>query len=219
MSDYQIGMVCAITQNIVGYPLDTIKVRFQTVSPIRPTTNIFQGIAGPLVCNVLTTGINYGIFNDLQNCFQNSIASGFISGLLLSPIVNVGENYKISRQLSQIPPPSFRMSAYVSRGLGLCTLRESVGCATYFGLYNNLSNSSTYSSPFLFGGLAGVGSWLITYPIDTLKTRLQSNSNCTLWSAYGQGHLFRGMTICLVRAFIVNACSFVVYDSLKNKKK
>ena len=63
------------------------------------------------------------------------------------------------------------------------------------------------------GGIAGINSWLITYPIDTLKSRKQLNPNKTIYELYKIGNLFNGLTITLIRAFIVNGFSFYIYDT------
>ena len=196
MNDYVIGSICAVTQNIVGYPFDTFKVRFQSdyKHGSQNRANIFRGLSGPMICNTLTTGLNYGIFNDLEHKFQNSIVSGFISGIILSPIVNIGENYKIKCQLGLTPKHYIN----IKRGLGLCTLRDSFGCSIYFGVYNNLPSDT---GSFVNGGLAGVSSWLFTYPIDTVKTRIQGNDRETIYGAYQKGGVFKGVWFCLGRAF------------------
>jgi len=211
MNDYIIGSICAITQNVVGYPFDTFKVRFQSSSvPLKScTSSLFSGISGPMICNTLTTGLNYGIFNDLEHHFQNSLVSGFISGGILAPIVNIGENYKIKRQLGIFPKNYIN----IRRGLGLCTIRDSFGCSIYFGMYMNLP--SEWGS-FINGGIAGASSWLFTYPIDTVKTRIQANDLETISSSISKGGIFRGVGFCLARAFLVNASSFFVYDKLKS---
>ena len=222
MNDYQIGMVCAVTQNIIGYPLDTYKVRLQT-SKVTINSNVFRGMSVPLACNIVTTGINYGLFNDCQKRFNNSFMSGFISGLVLTPIVNIGENYKIKGQLGQFgqfgqfkPKTSLRDisdTMNFRRGLGLCSVRDSIGCSIYFGFYTNFPD---YFGSFINGGIAGMASWLITFPIDTIKTRFQSCEKETIISAYKKGNLFHGVYFCLVRAFLVNASSFFIYDKLKS---
>ncbi|ROW01798.1 hypothetical protein VPNG_07785 [Cytospora leucostoma] len=92
----------------------------------------------------------------------------------------------------------------------------------------------------LCGGLAGVVTWLSIFPLDVIKTRVQaqvSSPNTTVAvigetmplvrkqerlgalgtakQAYGEGGLrvfFRGLTVCSVRAFIVNAVQWATYE-------
>ena len=74
----------------------------------------------------------------------------------------------------------------------------------------------------LCGGIAGVISWASIYPLDVIKTRIQAEQSIDLasdkvirkstWAvakdAYrqeGAGIFFRGLGVCSIRAFIVNA--------------
>jgi len=69
---------------------------------------------------------------------------------------------------------------------------------------------------FFAGCIAGVNSWLFTYPIDTLKTRRQLHHTSSIRDLVKMGNLFNGLGITLLRAFIVNSCCFSLYDYLQN---
>ena len=73
------------------------------------------------------------------------------------------------------------------------------------------------------GGMAGVFSWLFTFPIDVIKSRLQADGvggvqkyngirDCTVKSLQTEGvvFLYRGLVSSLVRAFPMNAACFLV---------
>lgn len=66
----------------------------------------------------------------------------------------------------------------VFRGLSVTALREGPGVGAYFLIYEYLtrSNNNAPISTFhmlMAGGAAGSGSWLLAYPVDVIKTRLQ----------------------------------------------
>jgi solute carrier family 25 (mitochondrial carnitine/acylcarnitine transporter), member 20/29 len=77
----------------------------------------------------------------------------------------------------------------------------------------------------LAGGLAGVASWLSTFPLDVMKTRMQSTSRrdtayrstlSTLAHCYREGGprvLFAGLTPTLVRAVPVNMVTFATFEA------
>ena len=64
---------------------------------------------------------------------------------------------------------------------------------------------------YLSGGICGVTSWTVTYPIDTIKTR-QAFHNISFIDACKQGSFWKGYLTCALRAFFVNSAGFYVYD-------
>jgi len=77
----------------------------------------------------------------------------------------------------------------------------------------------------LGGGVAGCASWTVIYPLDFLKSRLQTQSDlsipkysgiidCFRKSVKAEGYrfLFQGWTATFVRAFPVNSITFLVYE-------
>lgn len=91
----------------------------------------------------------------------------------------------------------------------------------------------------LCGGLAGIVTWASIFPLDVIKTRVQTQTQAPhadgesqallhrqtrserlgavaiarkAYEAEGAGVFFRGLGICSVRAFIVNAVQWAVYE-------
>eukprot|EP00041_Stephanoeca_diplocostata_P012974 m.220798 g.220798 ORF g.220798 m.220798 type:complete len:296 (-) comp19169_c0_seq3:27-914(-) len=73
------------------------------------------------------------------------------------------------------------------------------------------------------GSLAGIAAWTCSYPIDTIKSKYQTNSlgqRQRSWLVVGkhmiQEHgfssLWRGYTACLLRSVPLNAVTFLVYE-------
>jgi solute carrier family 25 carnitine/acylcarnitine transporter 20/29 len=82
------------------------------------------------------------------------------------------------------------------------------------------------SSVLLAGGLGGFSYWIATYPMDVIKSSMQSDSPDraqrkftsiagTAKILYGEGgvkRFFVGITPCLMRAFPANAVCFLFYE-------
>lgn len=72
----------------------------------------------------------------------------------------------------------------------------------------------------LAGGMAGVISWIVTFPIDVVKTRLQCDDrgkyrgiiDCVRKTYSTEGHraFSRGLVSTVIRAFPTNAATFTV---------
>lgn len=107
------------------------------------------------------------------------------------------------------------------------------GLASYFVSFEWLMRRKNDPSAFytlMAGGFAGTFSWLISFPMDIVKSRLQvdgmdgkpkytSSMDCVRKSFAAEGYSFftRGLTSTLLRAFPMNAvCFLVVSYIMKN---
>ncbi|CAG0881257.1 unnamed protein product [Darwinula stevensoni] len=119
----------------------------------------------------------------------------------------------------------------IFRGLGITIVRDVPGFAYYFASYEMfcklLSSTPGEMLPhwklLVAGGLSGMVSWIGTYPLDVVKSRIQADGatgprkysgyvDCVRQSLREEGlRVFgRGLTSTLIRAFIVNAATFAV---------
>ena len=94
----------------------------------------------------------------------------------------------------------------------MTTLRESISSGVYFSSYYGLKDSNI--PIFISGGLAGCLSWLTTYPIDTIKTKYQINHKINISTILRTQPLWNGISFCLLRAFLVNSTSFLIYEKI-----
>jgi solute carrier family 25 carnitine/acylcarnitine transporter 20/29 len=127
-------------------------------------------------------------------------------------------------------------------GGGVTALRDAVGYGFYFWTYALLTRGwaregqggGIYAEAgrVLFaGGLSGIATWVSIYPLDVIKTRVQAQAvegvrpgitarlkRMGAWEVYkqarleGRGVLFRGLSVCCLRAFLVNAVQWGVYE-------
>lgn len=85
--------------------------------------------------------------------------------------------------------------------------------------------SHTWIASAIAGGLSGSLTWAIVYPVDLIKSHIQTSSLTTPHSQlrlfhvgqsivrqHGFSYLFRGLNITLIRAFPVNGTIFPVYE-------
>jgi solute carrier family 25 carnitine/acylcarnitine transporter 20/29 len=185
--------------------------------------------------------------------------AGAIGGLATWVVSTPTEIVKCRTQISSSTSPT--NSWDVARGIlrtegvrglyfgGVVTaLRDSIGYGFYFWTYE-LSSRFTATSMkdrgmesagqeaakvLLCGGLAGVATWASIFPLDVIKTRVQTQVLGPGVTVDGKQHrkrgavevaraaykqegvrvFFRGLTICSVRAFFVNAVQWAVYEVL-----
>ncbi|KAF8710467.1 Mitochondrial carrier protein, partial [Rhizoctonia solani] len=84
---------------------------------------------------------------------------------------------------------------------------------------------STPTANFLAGGLCSFAYWVMGIPFDNIKNRILAAPldapRLRFWSvargiyaSQGWRGYYAGLSLCIIRAFPVNACAFLVYESL-----
>jgi solute carrier family 25 (mitochondrial carnitine/acylcarnitine transporter), member 20/29 len=149
--------------------------------------------------------------------------SGFLSAIILTPIELIkirmqmaDSKYKNSLVcfLQTIQNEGIRK---FSRGFTITAMRETPAIATYFVSFefllhhfknhDNKDRESKVWELLIAGGVSGCLSWLMTYPIDVVKTRYQSDeSHKSIRACYrelllneGRRGLWRGLSVTLLR--------------------
>ena len=223
-----------LVQTIVGHPLDTIKTRIQidnnnikkVLINIKKNENLlslYKGGLMPLVgvgiLNSFLFTYHYSLNKIINNHFLTGLLTGSISGMILSPFELIKCNLQNNRgdsknELIKIIKKIKEKKIKLSNGVLLSILRDSIGLSIYFGCYEKLQKKN--NNPLLNGGIAGSLSWLYSYPIDVLKTKKQVSDN-NLWIILKKMKMkmyLNGLSVILLRSFIVNAFVFYTYENL-----
>jgi solute carrier family 25 carnitine/acylcarnitine transporter 20/29 len=91
------------------------------------------------------------------------------------------------------------------------------------------SANAPIMAAFLAGGLAGSNSWLFTYPVDYVKTIMQSQNlehvkyrnswECVRERYHCEGYrtFFKGLGITMLRSFPVNGTAFLSFEFVMRK--
>ena len=87
-------------------------------------------------------------------------------------------------------------------------------------LFKQKRETAATWAQILSGGIAGIVNQLYTYPLDTIKTNIQSGNkgwNEMINSKFWWTSNFRnGLRISLASSFISEATNFVVYEKTRN---
>lgn len=126
------------------------------------------------------------------------------------------------------------------KGLSVTMFRDTVGFGVYFAVYESLMSISARNRhikrdelsnifSFVYGGCAGVLSWLVNFPVDTVKSRYQVDGAESVQLKYlnardclsksikegGVRVLYNGLSMALLRAFANSAFLFPAYEYSK----
>lgn len=195
MNDYYKGAISGIAQTLSGHPFDTIKVLKQNnIQPklsFRKIINYYKGITFPLLSNSFIIGSQFYIYHN-----YSGLLAGIVSGIMITPI----DYFKTQKQINK----NYRYKIEKPLGLSVTIMRESISIPIYFNSYYYINEKIDNS--FISGGIAGILSWLIPYPIDTIKSRIQIGYS--LKESIKLGNYYKGLKFCLLRAFLVNSTGF-----------
>ncbi|CAG8628694.1 24269_t:CDS:2 [Gigaspora margarita] len=171
------------------------------------------------------------------------IANSVISGLQVQ-ITPTKSNSSANKSMLYSGPIDCIKKIYSSHGIRgiykgqmITMAREFQGYGTYFFLYEFLKRTEGKGreieswKAYLFGALAGYGMWLIIYPTDLLKSKLQRDGFTPQTRKYknaldcfartykyeGIRGFFKGFGTVMLRAGPVNASTFMAYE-LDNEK-
>lgn len=212
MNEIYSGFCGGIAQTVVGHPFDTVKVLIQNKSFKRnfKFCDLYKGWKYPMVMSTMFNSILFPINKEINTYTNNLMISGFISGAIVSPIVYGFDIGKIKEQTNQ---KVVLKDFYKTPGFISTTVRESLAISIYFGSYYHCKEKYNLD-PFFSGGIAGILNWTFTYPIDVIRCR-QMAQNISISQAIAQKHLWKGFSVCIARAAIVNASIFKVYEVTK----
>lgn len=220
------GGIAGISQTIIGYPLDTVKICLVERQPI-VIRNLYQGVMSPLIGAAFVNAQTFYTYNYfLDRC--GIFGSGFLTGLSISIIETPTELVKIRMQLGNHP-------SYITtiKKIGMFRLyhgfistcwRNGFALGLYFLSYEN--TKKLFENPvigsLIGGSVAGFACWTLPYPIDCIKSQIQADTTykLNLRSFFKRKDLrkdlWRGYIPSVLRSIIVNPFIFITYEFSKS---
>lgn len=206
MENYLTGSLIGASNILIGFPLDTIKCRLQYNNYNQTIyKNLYDGIKYPLLSSTISNFLRFGIFMEMKQ-YNSLFDTCTITGLFTAPISNYFDVKKIKIQ------NKINNHVWSIKSLPMTYLSEVTGLYLYFTSYDYLKKNTNIPI-YISGGLYGQFYTLLTYPFDTLKTRIQSGYS--IENAIKKRNLYHGLKFSLCRSFVINGISFLILDSIK----
>jgi solute carrier family 25 carnitine/acylcarnitine transporter 20/29 len=233
--EHIVGSTAAgIASTLLGHPLDTIKTHLQTNPKMQNSFHVvrelklggvFRGMAPPLANAIVMNTVMFSVFDTVNEITGFPFIAGMLSGFATAMISTPTDYVKIHAQLSGKSTWSILRETSASRfyrghisNLG----REGLFTMVYLGLYYRLTFSDDTSSErdlvtvALTSSLTGAMAWVISFPLDTVKTLIQSGKSMrdvtTLWRESGVSAFYKGCGASTGRAMLVTSSRMIAYE-------
>ena len=239
------GALAGLAQTITGHPFDTVKVRYISYNlninkkySIRDCIKqiksegyryFYKGVLTPMVSSVFINVQTFYIFSySNTNITNNCFISGAITGGLLTFTESPTDLIKSRLQINSLSTYSDVIKNMkikdITKGFNICLFRNILSTGLYFGSYSTIKQRIDNDNlGSLAGGIvAGVLGWAPIYPLDNIKTRLQTDTNnkytcvldCIRKTIHTEGYrgFGNGFIPCIIRAIIVNPFIFLAYE-------
>uniref|UniRef100_A0A0K0FL65 Mitochondrial carrier protein n=1 Tax=Strongyloides venezuelensis TaxID=75913 RepID=A0A0K0FL65_STRVS len=206
---------------------------------------LYRGVLSPLSSTPL---INATVFAGESFCSRfikkdlnpviSTFMSGFCAGAFQTVVLCPTDVVKLKMQLTNTNLNTVCLTKNIIetsgvrslfRGFWITLIRDAPAYGVYFSSFEYFTsryldfsvepgNGYNLLVNFISGGLAGILCWIVTYPLDIVKTRFQNVTSYKnystvykeLYKENGLKGFFRGINSTIIRAFITNAVTFVI---------
>lgn len=216
----------------------------------------YRGVASPLLSLTILNTMNFSSYAYFTKYFDATIDEPLkiaLSAALVGPIASsvstpfelVKTQMQLDRSEATKKLGSIHNAYRILRAHGISslytghminTLREMVFLATYFTTYENCKawfvTSELLPLPIAIatsGGISGALGWLISFPLDNIKSNIQGSSLSNpstrlpaiqiakhILATKGLVGLYSGIAPSILRAFLVSASRFSAYEFVIN---
>eukprot|EP00039_Didymoeca_costata_P003157 m.65587 g.65587 ORF g.65587 m.65587 type:complete len:279 (+) comp11745_c0_seq1:260-1096(+) len=207
---------------------------------------LYRGLGPPIASAGLLNAVVFAGYNGTlrmlesvspgQNKYVSSYIAGTLAGVCTLPFSVPVELVKCQQQV-HISGTGLKATTVIKdiiardgimglcRGWWITSLRDPLSFGVYFAVYEKIKDlfgeNPSGVQITLAGGLTGVIAWWTVYPIDTVKSQIQTNRELSanpwraiplVYRSVGWNGLWRGWWACALRAFPLNGGVFLGYE-------
>ena len=222
------GFLQGVTRVIISYPFDYIRTHAQTQkyesfqdiikkNKLIKLRDVYRGCHIPLITVPLDRALQFYIFERLKKSYTTVVSSTAAS--LFSMIYSVPSNYLSTLVITNNNKTVFRdflTSKRYYKGLYPELVKNFLGAFAYTSTYGLLRDNIPLEKHnyFLFGVCSSISSWLVIYPLDTLRVLRQTSNYdyITIMKKNPIKNLYKGLSIVLLRSVPSAGCGMFVYE-------
>jgi len=214
----------------------------------------YKGVNSPLITSPMITAMMFGTYETTKRTlgfhsaddmsFSQVLLAGAITGVVFATGITPIDLVKCRLQMEgtgkkvhttgtiQMTRNIIRTEGFqgMFRGLGITLLRDIPACAVQlasYEMYKRMFKSMKVDHSlgnFLSGGLCTFTCWIVSYPMDIVKTQLQVKTGergriretaKRIWKSRGLMGFWQGITPTLARALVAGSFNFFAFESTK----
>lgn len=198
----------------------------------------YRGVRAPLGGIAAVNAIVFGAYGNTRRALPNpdslmthataGAAAGMLQSFACSPVELVKTRQQLACAGDGMPSGAWAGARHIVRtggcralfrGLSVTMTRDCPAFAIYFTSYEVMTRGNqSVMRVFMGGGIAGMLSWALLYPIDVVKSRFQGDAvgrYAGAWDCFKQSVktdgwkcMGRGLGAVTLRAFISNGACF-----------
>ena len=235
------GVAYAITATTLSHPFDTIKTR-QQVSGALQLSNLYRGFSPALFGSVVFRTVPFIAYNVTTEYARPRnkwlrdrpialAAMGGLAGGLARSLVECPCEYAKTRlQVSQ----KWAVDQLYT-GLGITMARNAAVISLFWAFVESSKPwcervaPGRYTRAFVSGGICSAAAWCVVFPLDVIKSRLQSGRfhdsmrshsilavARTVGATRGWRGFYAGLSAGLARTVVANGVAFTCYSVVQD---
>lgn len=244
MEDIIPGFIQGISRVCISYPFDVIKINMQKNKYnsswsalknilVNDYRKLYRGSTLSFISIPFDRSIQYYLLEKYKNTY-NPYIIGFGTNLF-SSIYNIPINYLCTNMILSNKKlriidliKNNKKYFYYGSKIEICrsTMASSIYLGTYFNLREKYNKKNDIYISSLFGGISSILCWIVIFPLDGIRTDIQSSNNNnikyhikTRYKNHGIRNFYKGITPVLIRALPSNIISMYIYEFVRNNLK
>lgn len=223
--DFLPGAIVGSLKILIGYPFETIKIRYQLKQPNNTIIHsnilhLYKGCAIPLVYSTFKRSTQlyiYEKYND-NNTYIAGAYGGIISSIISNPFNIIKTNIQSNKYDNIISQLKFDI---IKRGNIINICRDTIFSTYYLGTYGLLKKKlpDKYYYYSIAGIISGSTTWLLFSPLDYIRTNIYNGNDYK----YIYNHiiknpfmLWNGCSYMIIKSIPLNMINMVIYEYIKH---